>query len=184
VQGTSLVVYPFASLTDDVPESCPRLLINREVAGEIPEEMRALGYKNGLWFGEGNVRDAKFLGDCDDGVARLAEHLGWHEELAALVGERYASNAAGAVETAQRAADAVGEVAAQPSERESSLGSGGERGGEGGELAEPTRVSFDARSGVHPSTGGTPDERGDAEADQLAGQLSSVHLQEDQAARK
>jgi hypothetical protein len=86
IMGTSLVVHPFASLADDVHEHCPRLLINREVVGTIPQEMRALGFKNGLWFGEGNVRDAKFLGDCDTGVAQFARHLGWEDDFADLVG--------------------------------------------------------------------------------------------------
>ena len=51
VMGTSLTVHPFASLVDDAPAECPRLLINREVVGEIPSPMRELGYHSGLWFG-------------------------------------------------------------------------------------------------------------------------------------
>ena len=85
IMGTSLVVHPFASLTDDVPESCPRVLINRESVGEIPAAMHELGYRNGLWFGEGNVRDVKALGECDDMVRELAGHLGWAEDLRALI---------------------------------------------------------------------------------------------------
>src|SRR5689334_14126621 len=33
VMGTSLVVYPFASLVGDVTEDCPRLLINKDATG-------------------------------------------------------------------------------------------------------------------------------------------------------
>ncbi len=35
----------------------------------------------------GNVRDALFLGDCDEGVARLAELLGWADEFDRAVRE-------------------------------------------------------------------------------------------------
>lgn len=44
VMGTSLAVQPFASLIDQVPKSCPRLLINLQKAGEgggIPEHILA-----------------------------------------------------------------------------------------------------------------------------------------------
>jgi NAD-dependent SIR2 family protein deacetylase len=71
IMGTSLVVYPFASLQDLVSETCPRLLINREAVGNLD-------------FGEKNVRDAMYQGDCDDGVLELARLLGWSDELLAL----------------------------------------------------------------------------------------------------
>jgi NAD+-dependent protein deacetylase sirtuin 2 len=71
IMGTSLVVYPFAALQSKVTDRCPRLLVNREKVGELD-------------FGENNLRDALHLGDCDDGVSRLAELLGWAAELEAL----------------------------------------------------------------------------------------------------
>lgn len=71
VMGTSLVVYPFASLQGMVGDRCPRLLVNREKVGDLE-------------FGDGNVRDALHLGDCDDGVLQLAELLGWTAALKAL----------------------------------------------------------------------------------------------------
>lgn len=62
VMGTSLVVFPFAGLVGMVGEDCPRLLINREKAAEIPEEMFQQGARrNGFFWGEGNVRDALYL---------------------------------------------------------------------------------------------------------------------------
>lgn len=85
IMGTSLVVHPFASLTDDVPEGCPRVLINREAVGEIPAAMHELGYRNGLWFGDGNLRDVKALGECDDMLRQFAEHLGWADDLHMLI---------------------------------------------------------------------------------------------------
>lgn len=71
IMGTSLVVYPFASLQGLVGERCPRLLVNREKVGDLE-------------FGEDNLRDALHLGDCDDGVSQLAELLGWTADLRVL----------------------------------------------------------------------------------------------------
>jgi NAD-dependent histone deacetylase SIR2 len=63
VMGTSLTVQPFASLVDVV--SAPRLLINQERVG-------GLGSR---------PDDVLVLGDCDEGVRKLADALGWREEL-------------------------------------------------------------------------------------------------------
>jgi len=63
--GTSLVVQPFASLVDLVPEDCPRLLINLEHVGD---------------FGS-RSNDVVYLGKCDDGVRELCRLLGWEKEL-------------------------------------------------------------------------------------------------------
>jgi NAD-dependent SIR2 family protein deacetylase len=71
IMGTSLVVYPFASLQNLVGDRCPRLLVNREKVGQLD-------------ISDDNVRDAMYLGDCDDGVSALAELLGWSDELKAL----------------------------------------------------------------------------------------------------
>ncbi|XP_013142158.1 PREDICTED: NAD-dependent protein deacetylase sirtuin-2-like, partial [Papilio polytes] len=43
IMGSSLEVQPFASLIDMVPEWCPRLLINREKAGERSPLLRLCG---------------------------------------------------------------------------------------------------------------------------------------------
>jgi NAD+-dependent protein deacetylase sirtuin 2 len=87
IMGTSLIVHPFASLVNMVPPSCPRVLLNREAVGEIPEPMHALGYRAGLWFGECNVRDVKCLGECDDLVHEFANCLGWSEDLQKLISQ-------------------------------------------------------------------------------------------------
>ena len=65
VIGTSLKVHPFASLTGLVRESCPRVLINMEPAGDIG----------------GRPDDVVLLGRCDDIVRDIAKELGWEEEL-------------------------------------------------------------------------------------------------------
>eukprot|EP00873_Tetraselmis_striata_P007124 jgi/Tetstr1/427388/TSEL_017552.t1 len=90
VMGTSLKVNPFAALIDMVGDDTPRLLINREKAGERRGEPDLLAMMQGrgaggFVFGEGNYRDALFLGDCDNGVAELASLLGWEDDLKALV---------------------------------------------------------------------------------------------------
>ncbi|RDX42637.1 NAD-dependent deacetylase sirtuin-2 [Lentinus brumalis] len=65
VIGTSLKVHPFASLTDLVPESCPRVLINMEPAGNIGSR----------------PDDVVLLGRCDEVVRKLTRELGWENEL-------------------------------------------------------------------------------------------------------
>lgn len=81
VMGTSLSVHPFASLIHRVGKDVPRLLINNQIVGEAWDKD-----SKGLYFGEGNIRDAKFIGDCDDGVEKLCELLGWKDELMKLAG--------------------------------------------------------------------------------------------------
>ncbi|RAH72250.1 DHS-like NAD/FAD-binding domain-containing protein [Aspergillus aculeatinus CBS 121060] len=65
VLGTSLKVAPCSQLPRLVREGVPRVLVNREAAGD-------LGKRPG---------DVCVLGDCDDGVCGLAEALGWGGEL-------------------------------------------------------------------------------------------------------
>ena len=67
VMGTSLTVQPFASLPGFVSEGTPRVLINQERVG-------GLGSR---------PDDVLVIGDCDEGVRRLADALGWREELEA-----------------------------------------------------------------------------------------------------
>ena len=56
VIGTSLKVHPFASLTELVPDSCPRVLINMEPAGDIGSR----------------PDDVVLLGRCDEVIRELA----------------------------------------------------------------------------------------------------------------
>ncbi|EPE07513.1 sir2 family protein [Ophiostoma piceae UAMH 11346] len=68
VLGTSLSVFPFASLPKLAPESVPRVLFNREAVGD---------------FGT-RADDVLSLGICDAGIRKFAEALGWHQELDTL----------------------------------------------------------------------------------------------------
>lgn len=65
VMGTSLTVQPFASLPQFVADGVPRVLINLERVGAIGSR----------------PDDVLLLGDCDEGVRKLAEACGWLEEL-------------------------------------------------------------------------------------------------------
>nr|CAD7395678.1 unnamed protein product [Timema poppensis] len=65
-------------LLNSVKDTCPRLLINREKAGQRDRLMRLVGMSSGLDFdSDNNVRDVAWLGDCDEGCQLLADKLGW-----------------------------------------------------------------------------------------------------------
>ncbi|XP_076971319.1 NAD-dependent protein deacetylase sirtuin-3, mitochondrial isoform X4 [Tamandua tetradactyla] len=71
VLGTSLEVEPFASLSEAVRSSVPRLLINRDLVGPFVSCPRG--------------RDVAQLGDVVGSVKRLVKLLGWMEEMQDLV---------------------------------------------------------------------------------------------------
>ena len=68
VMGTSLSVQPFASLPSLCADGVPRVLINLERVGDIGSR----------------ADDVLILGDCDTGVRKLANSLGWAEELESI----------------------------------------------------------------------------------------------------
>lgn len=68
VMGSSLTVAPFSQLPQYAMGDIPRLLVNKEQVG-------GLGSR---------PDDVLFLGDCDTGVRKLADELGWREELEEL----------------------------------------------------------------------------------------------------
>ncbi|KAJ3040803.1 3-phosphoinositide dependent protein kinase-1 [Rhizophlyctis rosea] len=82
VIGTSLQVMPFAALINHVQEHVPRLLINRELAGVTESAHSGFDFDGSL---QKYRRDAVFLGGCDEGCERLADLLGWKEELTDLI---------------------------------------------------------------------------------------------------
>ncbi|XP_049858280.1 NAD-dependent protein deacetylase sirtuin-2 [Schistocerca gregaria] len=88
IMGSSLAVQPFASLIDRVPSNCPRLLVNREKAGERSSLMVMMGL-GGLDFKSEYSRDVALLGDCDYGCQLLADKLGWGDELRELVAKEH-----------------------------------------------------------------------------------------------
>ncbi|TPX32368.1 hypothetical protein SmJEL517_g04519 [Synchytrium microbalum] len=82
VIGTSLQVQPFASLINQVPDHIPRLLVNMEEVGD--QGSSALGFDFSHARQE-YKRDAIFLGPADEGCRKLAELLGWVDELDTLI---------------------------------------------------------------------------------------------------
>lgn len=64
-------VHPFASLIDEVPEDCPRLLINRELVGESRGK-----WDDGFKFEEGS-RDWFERGYADEVIWELCREVGW-----------------------------------------------------------------------------------------------------------
>ena len=53
-------------------DKCPRLLINQEKVAEMPKRAFEEGARRGAFYwGEGNYRDALYLGDCDEGVREM-----------------------------------------------------------------------------------------------------------------
>lgn len=68
VMGTSLSVQPFASLPSLAKPGAPRVLFNLERVGDLGSR----------------PDDVVVLGDCDTGVRKLAEALGWLDELELL----------------------------------------------------------------------------------------------------
>ncbi|XP_027622473.1 NAD-dependent protein deacetylase sirtuin-3, mitochondrial isoform X3 [Tupaia chinensis] len=71
ILGTSLEVEPFASLSEAVRSSVPRLLINRHLVGPLAWCPRS--------------KDVTQLGDVVHSVERLVELLGWTEEMQDLM---------------------------------------------------------------------------------------------------
>lgn len=83
VIGTSLVVQPFASLVNRVPETTPRLYINMEPP-PIQESFEALLFGGGCTFRfgkENNYRDVFWQGKADEGCLELAMGLEWESGL-------------------------------------------------------------------------------------------------------
>ncbi|CUS25060.1 LAQU0S26e00122g1_1 [Lachancea quebecensis] len=70
VAGTSLAVYPFASLPEEVPKATTRALINLEKVGDFKTNPRKC--------------DIFYSGSADGAATELAKELGWLSELDSL----------------------------------------------------------------------------------------------------
>lgn len=69
--GTSLTVYPFASLPSEVPKTQRRVLVNMEMVGDFKDGKRE--------------EDLVFIESSDDFCDQLVEELGWVEEFNKLI---------------------------------------------------------------------------------------------------
>lgn len=92
IVGTSLAVYPFASLVGRVNERVPRLLVNREAVGRADVSFASLLLGggmgvNGLMYDmDGNTRDMAMLGgDLQEHMQELARRLGWADALRSVI---------------------------------------------------------------------------------------------------
>ncbi|RYO93063.1 hypothetical protein DL764_008035 [Monosporascus ibericus] len=113
VLGTSLTVHPFAGLPLVAMEDVPRVLFNLQRVGD---------------FGT-RADDVLYLGDCDSGIRKLADELGWREELESLwesvVGEKEARRQRSSAQTPlARSRDEVEEIT-EEMEDKLKLGSSG-----------------------------------------------------------
>lgn len=84
IAGTTLSVFPFAGLVNDVSLTTPRLLFNKESVGIFRQYnlVQESSVADPLAV---NYRDVQCIGDCDAGIVQLCEMLGWHSELQALL---------------------------------------------------------------------------------------------------
>jgi NAD-dependent deacetylase sirtuin 2 len=82
ILGTSLKVYPFASIVKSVSKKIPRCLINNTLPDIFESELLCDG-SNAEYIFSGNQyqRDVTYIGDCDKGCTELARALGWEDEL-------------------------------------------------------------------------------------------------------
>ncbi|ODV88024.1 hypothetical protein CANARDRAFT_193565 [[Candida] arabinofermentans NRRL YB-2248] len=71
VAGTSLGVYPFASLPSEVSKNSTRVLVNKERCGDFKAKPRK--------------QDIIILEDCDSIAHKIVKLLGWEKELEALM---------------------------------------------------------------------------------------------------
>ncbi len=91
VMGTTLLVYPVASLPSQVSPLCPRALFNNEPSGCFqyvpPCTARGPEASAGpaLPRGSSAYRDVFCKGDCDAAAEALAEALGWGSAFAGVV---------------------------------------------------------------------------------------------------
>jgi len=73
VAGTSLVVSPANYLVTMVPDSCLRVIINRD----------PVGHSLGIEYGSTTQRDYFTQGDCEDKFLFLMLYLGWRDKICA-----------------------------------------------------------------------------------------------------
>ncbi|KAI1645770.1 NAD-dependent deacetylase sirtuin-2 [Daldinia loculata] len=99
VMGTSLLVHPFAGLPQRAREGVPRVLINRDRVGDMGSR----------------ADDVLVLGDCDSGIRKLADELGWGDELEAtwraVVGEKEANRQLSKTEKEEEIHDELDQLA-------------------------------------------------------------------------
>ncbi|AET41146.1 histone deacetylase HST2 Ecym_7309 [Eremothecium cymbalariae DBVPG len=87
VAGTSLMVYPFAALPEDVPEHLPRALINMDPVGDFLNNPRET--------------DIILEGTADEFAEKIARDLGWFDELMRISGKQDSKQKTTSVKTSK-----------------------------------------------------------------------------------
>lgn len=92
VAGTTLTVFPFAGLVNDVSQTTPRLLFNKDSVGVFRANNPATSSSKEIDLSQDadplvNYRDVQHLGECDLGARTFCALLGWEGELNALMGK-------------------------------------------------------------------------------------------------
>ena len=168
VLGTSLSVYPFAGLPTLAPEHVPRVLFNREAVGDLGSR----------------ADDVLALGSCDTGVRKLADALGWRDELETLwremVGDAEAERQIGQEELLAQAGPRA------PSSSSSSSGDSDSEdenfGGKRNVLKNDAGDETSKEGGII-STGGEYDDTDD-QPPEIGGALSSAEVEVNEIANE
>ena len=74
ILGTSLAVAPVSSIPDLVPRTAKRILLNRELVGNLRPHRKRPAASRDIFYGA----------DCDESVTWLAKCMGWWPELQAM----------------------------------------------------------------------------------------------------
>jgi len=87
VFGTSLLVMPVAGIPSWVDRDCPRVLFNREPAGDIGQRFES--------------RDLFLRGDCDESVRAVSDLAGWTTDLETAIGAATIAGGSGGAASSQ-----------------------------------------------------------------------------------
>ena len=96
VMGTSLKVNPFAMMTSMVKDDVPRVLVNLDKVAQYTEEVEVIdgqefkvvppNHRALLRYDHpSNTRDVFLGGDCQETIKKLADLLGWKEDIESLM---------------------------------------------------------------------------------------------------
>lgn len=105
--GTSLTVYPFASLPSEVNSSQLRLLVNKEKVGDFKANARK--------------SDLLFIESSDQFATDLVELLGWTEQFDRLIEETESKLFKPSVETVEEKVEEITETVKEELDREEKL---------------------------------------------------------------
>lgn len=74
-------IAPVALIPDQVPSTCRRVLLNRELVGNLDIPDAVDGTESPEQTSSSSSRDLFHPGDCDESIQGICRALGWEEEL-------------------------------------------------------------------------------------------------------